>query len=101
MKQIGWEVLPSTRSSRGVAMLKFLNNARRYLWILSEVGFLIVLLSVLIHIVLGPSSGGFVQGVYDNLIAFGNAVPSATLLGVAAMMLLVWYIQQHLSPEKE
>ena len=74
-------------------MLKHLDTARRYLWMLVEVAFLIVLLSVLIHLVLAPSSGGFVQGVYDNLVAFGNAVPSATLLGVAALMLLVWYIQ--------
>jgi len=82
-------------------MLKQLDKAKRYLWTLSEVAFLIVLLSVLIHLMLGPSSGGFVQNVYDNLVAFGNAVPSATLLGVAAMMLLIWYIQARMSVEKE
>jgi hypothetical protein len=82
-------------------MLKHLDKAKRYLWTLSEVAFLIVLLSVLIHLVLGPSSGGFVEGIYNNLVAFGNAVPGATLLGVAAMMLLVWYIQQRLSAEEK
>jgi hypothetical protein len=82
-------------------MIKYLDKARRYLWTFIEVAFLIVLLSVLIHLVLGPSSGDFVKGVYDNLVAFGNAVPGATLLGVGALMLLVWYIQLRMSVEKE
>jgi hypothetical protein len=77
-------------------MIRYLEKARRYLWTFIEVAFLIVVLSVLIHLVLGPSSGGFIQGVYDNLVAFGNAVPGATLLGVGALMLLVWYIQQRM-----
>ena len=77
-------------------MFKYLDQARLYLWTFVEVAFLIVLLSVLIHLVLAPNSGGFIQGVYDNLVAFGNAVPSATLLGVAALMLLVWCIQQRM-----
>lgn len=81
-------------------MIGYLDQARRYLWTFIEVAFLIVVLSVLLHIVLGPSSGGFVNGVYDNLVAFGNAVPGATLLGVGALMLLVWYIQQRMSVEK-
>jgi hypothetical protein len=85
----------------GVAMIGYLDQARRYLWTFIEVAFLIVVLSVLLHIVLGPSSGGFVNGVYDNLVAFGNAVPGATLLGVGALMLLVWYIQQRMSAEKK
>jgi len=81
-------------------MLRYLDKARRYLWTFIEVAFLIVLLSVLLHLVLGPSSGGFVQGVYDNLVAFGNAVPGATLVGVGALMLLVWYIQQRIDVKK-
>ena len=81
-------------------MLRYLDKARRYLWTFVEVAFLIVLLSVLIHLVLAPNSGGFVQGVYDNLVAFGNAVPAATLLGVGALMLLVWYIQQRIDVKK-
>ena len=82
-------------------MLRYLDKARRYLWTFVEVAFLIVLLSVLIHLVLAPNSGSFVQGVYDNLVAFGNAVPAATLLGVGALMLLVWYIQQRMDPKKK
>ena len=81
-------------------MIKYLDQARRYLWTFVEVAFLIVLLSVLIHLVLAPNSGGFIQGVYDNLVAFGNAVPGATLVGVGALMLLVWYIQQRIGVKK-
>jgi hypothetical protein len=81
-------------------MFKYLDTARRYLWTFVEVAFLIVLLSVLIHLVLAPNSGGFIQGVYDNLVAFGNAVPGATLVGVGALMLLVWYIQQRIGVKK-
>jgi len=85
---------------QGIVMLRYLDIARHYLWTLVEVVFLIVLLSILLHLVLGPASGSFLQGVYDNLVAFGNAVPSATLLGVAALMLLVWYIQQRMPAKK-
>ena len=82
-------------------MLKYLDTARRYLWTFVEVAFLIVLLSLLIHLVLAPNSGGFVQGVYDNLVAFGNAVPGATLVGLGALLLLVWYIQQRVTAGKK
>jgi len=81
-------------------MIRYLDKARRYLWTIVEIGFLIVLLSLLVHLVLGPSSNGFVKGVYDNLVAFGKDVPSATLLGVGLMLLLVWYIQQRLTDKK-
>jgi hypothetical protein len=79
---------------------RYLDTARRYLWLAAELAFLIVLVSVLLHLMLGQHSGGFVKGVYDNLVAMGRDVPGATLLGVAALMLLVWYIQQRLKPEK-
>jgi hypothetical protein len=82
-------------------MIRYLEMSRRYLWLFIEVVFLVVVLSVLIHVVLGPSSGGFVKDVYDNLVAFGNAVPGATLLGIGALMLLVWYIQQRMNLEKK
>ncbi len=77
---------------------RYLDQARRYLWIVVEIAFLIVLASVLLHLVLGQYSGGFVKGVYDNLVALGRDVPAATLLGVGALMLLVWYIQQRARP---
>ena len=82
-------------------MNKHLDKARRYLWAFVEIGFLLVLLSILVHLVLGPSSDGFVKGVYDNLVTFGKDVPSATLLGVGLLLLLVWYIQLRLSENKE
>ena len=82
-------------------MLRYLDKARRYLWAFIEIAYLILLFSILAHLVLGPSSGGFVKGVYDNLVAFGNAVPGATLIGVGALMLLVWYIQRRLELEKK
>jgi hypothetical protein len=81
-------------------MNKYLDKARRYLWTFVEIGFLLVLLSLLVHLVLGPSSSGFVKGVYDNLVAFGKDVPSATLLGVGLMLLLAWYIQLRMSEKK-
>jgi hypothetical protein len=72
----------------------YLDQARRYLWIVIEIAFLIVLASLLLHLALGQYSGGFIKDVYDNLVALGRDVPAATLLGVGALFLLVWYIQQ-------
>jgi hypothetical protein len=77
-------------------MDRYLEIARHYLWMLAEIAFLVVLVSVLLHLMLGQYSGGFIKGVYDNLVAFGRDVPAATLLGVGALMLLVWYIQQRM-----
>jgi len=93
--------LASIRHPPGVVMENYLNMARRYLWIFAEIGFLIVLVSLLVHLVLGDASGGFVKGIYDNVVKFGKDVPSATLLGVAVLMLLVWYIQQRIAERRK
>ena len=77
-------------------MIKYLDRARRYLWTLIEIGFLIVVLSLIAHLILGPSSGGFVKGVYDNFATLGKDVPSATLLGAGLVALIFWYVQQRL-----
>lgn len=82
-------------------MNRFLDKTRRYLWTAIEILFLLVVFSILVHIALGPSSAGYVKGVYDNLVAFTNAVPGATLIGVGALMLLVWYIQQRMKEEEK
>jgi ABC-type Fe3+ transport system permease subunit len=82
-------------------MNRFLDKTRRYLWTAVEISFLIVVVSVLVHIALGQASGGYVKSVYDNLVAFANAVPGATLIGVGALMLLVWYIQQRMKEEEK
>ncbi len=77
-------------------MIKYLDRARRYLWTLIEIGFLIVVLSLITHLILGPNSGGFVKGVYDNLATLGKDVPSATLLGAGLVALIFWYVQQRI-----
>ena len=82
-------------------MNRFLDKTKRYLWTAVEISFLLVLFSILVHLALGEASGGYVKGVYDNLVAFANAVPGATLIGVVTLMLLVWYIQQRMKEEEK
>jgi len=77
-------------------MIKYLNIARRYLWTFIEIGFLVIVLSLIVHIILGPNSSGFVKGVYENLATLGKDVPSATLLGAGLLALIFWYVQQRI-----
>ena len=73
-------------------MLDYLQRAKQYLWIFVEIGFLTVLSVILIYLILGPSSGGFVSGVADNVLKFTAAIPAQSLVGLAIVLALVFLI---------
>ena len=73
-------------------MLDFLQKAKQYLWIFVEIGFLAVLSIILIHLILGPSSGPFVTSVADNVLKFANGIPAQGLVGIAIVLALVLLI---------
>jgi hypothetical protein len=70
-------------------MLEFLEKTKQYLWVIVEVGFLTVLSIILIHLILGSSSGFFVTSVADNVLKFANAIPTQGLVGLAIVLALV------------
>ncbi len=73
-------------------MLNFLENAKRYLREFVEIGFLALLAIILIHLILGPSSGGFVTSVADNVAKFVTAITAPGLIGIAIIVTIVYLI---------
>jgi hypothetical protein len=61
-------------------MMDWLEKTRRFLWLFVELGFLTILSLILIYLILGDSSGGFVKSVADNVMksASASSSPSCT-----------------------
>ena len=51
-------------------MLNFLDQAKRWLREFVEIGFLILLALILIHLLIGQTAGGYVASVADNVAKF-------------------------------
>jgi hypothetical protein len=81
----------------GGGMLAFLDSARRYLWAFVELGFLAVLAIVLVYLLLGESSGAFVRSVVDNVTRFTTEVPTASLIGIAVLLAIIYLVTKRLS----
>ncbi len=60
-------------------------------WLVVELGFVLVILCVLLNIILGKDSGGFVSSVAANALDFLQKVPSGTILGIFLIVILVLY----------
>ncbi len=69
-----------------------LENVRRFLWIFVELAFLAVLATILIFLILGDSSGVFVQSVTDNVMKFAGGVPTPSLIGLSVLVAIVFLI---------
>lgn len=77
-------------------MIDFLDKAKRYLWLFVELAFLSLLAIILIHLILGPNSGVFVQSVADNVLKFANGVQPQALVGLAIVLALVLFVMQRM-----
>ena len=62
-------------------------------WHVLEAGFLLVALCVLLNIILGRGSGGFISSVATNALDFLQKVPAGTLLGVFLILALYWLVK--------
>jgi hypothetical protein len=70
--------------------MNFLERMTRFLWALVELGFLVLVSIVLVYLLLGANSGVFVLSVAQNLLTFANAVPTASFIGMAMVVGLVY-----------
>jgi len=68
-------------------MMDILDKTKRFLWAFVEIGFAGILAIMLIYLILGQDSGVFVLSVADNVMKFANAVPTPSLIGLAAIPL--------------
>jgi len=62
-------------------------------WLIVEVAFLLVVLCVLLNIILGRESGGFVSSVAANALDFLQKVPSGSFLGIFLILAVYWLIK--------
>jgi hypothetical protein len=77
-------------------MLDFIEQAKKFLWAFVELLFASILAVMLIYLVLGQGSGGFVLSVADNVIKFANAVPTPSLIGLAIILAIVYLIMNRM-----
>jgi hypothetical protein len=71
-----------------------LEQIRKAGWLVAEAGLLIVILCVLIDIILGTESAGtFVASVAANANAFLRALPAGTMVGLALIALVYWFVK--------
>ena len=59
-------------------------------WLAIELAFMLVVLCVLLSLVLGKESGGFISSVAANTLDLLQKVPSGTVLGVFLILALYW-----------
>lgn len=62
-------------------------------WLVVEASLLLVVLCVLLQIILGKESGGFISSVAANALDFMQKVPSGTFVGVFLILVLYWVIK--------
>ncbi|MBI4190930.1 MAG: hypothetical protein HY525_10380 [Betaproteobacteria bacterium] len=74
-------------------MEKKIRQFTKYGWLAVEVSLLLVVLCVLLNIILGKESGGFISSVAANALDFMQKVPAGTLLGVFLILVLYWIIK--------
>jgi len=77
-------------------MFEHLHKAKLFLWAFVEIGFLTVLSVILIYLLLGAKSGVFVTGVAQNVISFAGAVPEQSLVGLAIVLAIVFFIARRM-----
>ncbi|HKS85848.1 MAG TPA: hypothetical protein VJR71_10225 [Pseudolabrys sp.] len=77
-------------------MRKFMANATKFLWDFVELGFVSILAIMLIYLILGQGSGGFVLSVADNVTKFASAVPTPSLVGLALVLGVIYLLMNRL-----
>ncbi|HTP81654.1 MAG TPA: hypothetical protein VMQ11_01850 [Alphaproteobacteria bacterium] len=74
-----------------------LTQIRRVGWFVVELALLVVILCVLLNLILGADSGGFISSVAANAANFLQRIPSGTFLGLVMILVLVWVFRQRSS----
>jgi len=69
----------------------------KYGWLVIELVFMLVVLCVLLSLILGKQSGGFIASVAANTLDFLEKVPSGTLLGIVLIVFLYWTFKSRTS----
>ena len=65
----------------------------KYGWLVIELVFMLVVLCVLLHLLLGKDGGVFVSSVAANTLDFLQKIPSGTFLGIFLILVLYWMVK--------
>lgn len=77
-------------------MLEFMEKTRRILRLFVELGFLAVLSLILIHLLLGEMTGGYVSAVVENVTKFAAGMGTPSLIGIGVILALVYLLMQRM-----
>ena len=70
-------------------MWTFVATAKRVLWEFVELGFLVVLALLLVHLLLGAGAGNYVATVADNVAKIASGASSG-LLGIVIVLAILF-----------
>ena len=77
-------------------MMDYLERTRRFLWLFVELGFLAILSLILIHLLLGEGSGGYVNSVAENVTRFASGMGTASLIGIGVILAIIYLVMQRM-----
>ena len=69
----------------------------KYGWLAVELVFILVVLCVLLSLILGKESGGFIASVAANTVDLLQKIPSGTFLGIFLVLILYWTFKSKVS----
>jgi hypothetical protein len=78
-------------------MMDFVSKAKTWLWAFVELGFVALLATMLVYLVLGQSSGVFVLAVAGNVVKFANEIPAASLAAFGIIGALLYWMTRRAS----
>ena len=76
--------------------MDILDKTKRILWAFVEIGFAGILAIMLIYLILGQGSGGFVLSVADNVTKIASSVPTPSLVGLALVLGVIYLLMNRL-----
>jgi hypothetical protein len=74
-------------------MFGWIERIQKLGWFAVEVALLLIILCVLLDIIIGTNSVGFIPMVATNAKTFLQAVPAGTILGIVILVFLYWFIR--------
>jgi len=74
-----------------------IEQIRRIGWLAVEIALLLVIVCVLLNIILGADSGGFIASVAANATQFLQSIPPGTFLGVVLVVVLYVLVRSRFS----
>ena len=77
-------------------MIDAMQKVTRFLWVVVEGLFVVLLAIILIYLFLGQSSGVFILSVVKNVLSFMDSASAPNLIGFSIILALLYILRQRL-----